>query len=83
MPVPIEPWLSFAAAGFASSGAASVHPLAGIGRPPDVMATSAGVFQLVVQSADDAFAAHKADNAATDATGIGHRGGGATSRVIA
>jgi hypothetical protein len=67
-------WLSFAVARFASSDAATVHALAGIGRTPDVLATSASVFKLDVQSADDALAAHKADNAATDATGIRHGG---------
>jgi hypothetical protein len=66
--------LSFAAARFASNRAATLHTLAGIGRTPDVVATSAGVFKLDVQSANNAFATHKTDNAATDATGIRHGG---------
>jgi hypothetical protein len=65
--------LSFAATRFASSSAA-FRTLAGIGRTPDVVATSAGVFKLDVQSANNAFATHKTDNAATDATGIRHGG---------
>ena len=67
-------WLSFAPTRFPSRDAAAVHALAGIGRAPDVLAMSAGVFKLDVHSADDAFATHKADNAATDATGIRHVG---------
>ena len=66
--------LSFAATVFVSRAAATFHALPGIRRAPDVFATSAGVFKLDVQSADNAFAAHKAGNGATDATSIGHGG---------
>lgn len=69
--------LSCATAAFASSNPSTVHALAGIGRSPNVITNAAGVFNLDVQSGDDAFAPHKAGNAATVAAvaaGIRHVG---------
>jgi len=58
----------------ASRAAATVHALADIRRAPDMLATSAGEFNLDVLAGDNALAPYKADNAATDATSVGHVG---------